>query len=290
MSVGAPRGRPLHGRVAIVTGASRGIGCGIAQRLGSAGATVIAAARTLEEGGHGSAARTAELIKERGGEAFAMPLDLESAENREALIADAVERAGRVDILVNNAGTAAYLPTDAMPLETARAQTDTYFLGPWHLCHLLLPHMKRNGEGWILNIGSCAVAPPEPPYGAYNRARGYEALYAALKSAMHRLSSGLAAELHVYGISVNVLAPVLAVYTPGLAALNLGITPDNPICEPVEDIAEAAVEMLSRAPGEYTAQVEYSHQFLERIGRSSMSLDGSQVVRRRPQKETESVR
>lgn len=276
---------PLAGRVAVVTGASRGIGCGIAQRLGSSGATVIAAARTLvERDGAGSATKTAELITRRGGKAIPMMLDLEKRESREALISGAIERAGRIDILVNNAGSPAYLPTDMMPLETARAQADAYFLGPWHLCHLVLPHMKRNGRGWILNVGSCAVAPPQPPYDAYNAARGNETLYAALKAAMHRLSTGLAAEVHEHNISVNVVAPVLAVYTPGLASVGLSITPDSPICEPVEDIAEAAVEMLIRSPREYTGQVEYSYQFLDRIGRSSMSLDGETVIRARSEK------
>jgi NAD(P)-dependent dehydrogenase (short-subunit alcohol dehydrogenase family) len=95
---------------------------------------------------------------------------------------------------------------------------------------------------------------------------------------MHRFSTGLAAELHSHNIAVNVVAPVLAVYTAGLAALNLGITADHPICEPVEDIAEAAVDILSRAPMEFTGQVEYSHQFLQRIGRSTSSLDGTRVI------------
>jgi NAD(P)-dependent dehydrogenase (short-subunit alcohol dehydrogenase family) len=243
---------------------------------------VIAAARTVNEGvDSGSATRTAELIKKRGGAAFPMSVDLENAASRAALIGGVLDRAGRIDIIVNNAGTAAYLPTEGMPLDTARAQVDTYFLGPWHLCHLVLPHMASNGGGWILNVGSCAVAPPEPPYGAYNTARGNEALYAALKAAMHRFSVGLAAEVHARNISVNVVAPVLAVYTPGLAALNLGITADNPICEPVEDIAEAAVAMLSRPPADYTGQVEFSYQFLDRIGRSTLSLDGTRVLKER---------
>jgi 3-oxoacyl-[acyl-carrier protein] reductase len=282
------RGRPLSGRVAIVTGASRGIGWGIAQRLAAAGAIVVAAARTLEDSDdRGSAVATARLIEQRGGRALAVELELERADSRESLIASAMERFGRIDILVNNGGTAAYLPTDKMPLASAVAQIDAYLLGPWHLCHLVLPHMKRQGRGWVLNVGSCAVAAPEPPYAAYNAARGNETLYAALKAAIHRLSTGLAAEIFADGISVNVVAPVLAVYTPGLASLNLGISPDSPICEPIEDIAEAAVAILESEPSKFTGRVEYSYQYLERLGRSTRSLDGRQVVKTRALKRSD---
>lgn len=271
----------FEGRIVIVTGASRGIGCAIAERLGSAGAIVVGAARTLRsENGRDSAEATAERIRQRGGKAIALPLDMERPESREALIADVIERYGRVDMLVNNAGTATYMPTDEMPLETARAQTETYFLGPWHLCHLVLPHMKRQGEGRILNIGSCVFMPPEQPYEAYNAARGYEALYAGLKTGLHRFSQGLAAEVYADRIAVNVLGPVGAVYTPGVAALNLGLTPDMAICEPPEDMAEAATEMLGR-PVEYTGQVEFSLHLLNRIGRSTLSLDGREIVKDR---------
>jgi NAD(P)-dependent dehydrogenase (short-subunit alcohol dehydrogenase family) len=214
---------------------------------------------------------------------------MESAKSREALIDEVADRAKRIDILVNNAGTATYLATDAMPLAIARAQTETYFLGPWHLCHLVLPHMKRQGTGRILNIGSCVHVPPEKPYAAYNATRGFETLYAGLKTGLHRFSQGLAAEVHASSIAVNVLGPVLAVYTPGLAALNLGLTPDMDICEPVEDMAEAALDILSR-PIDYTGHVELSYQHLDRIGRSTRSLDGLRVLIERPRKERQLAR
>jgi 3-oxoacyl-[acyl-carrier protein] reductase len=279
-----PQDRSLQGQVAIVTGASRGIGCAITERLASAGAQVFAAARTLDDPSRGGVQQTVDRISDRGGRAVPLHVDMESAKSREALISQVIEQAQRIDILVNNAGTATYLATDAMPLAIARAQTETYFLGPWHLCHLVLPHMKRQGKGRILNIGSCVYQPPEKPYEAYNAARGFETLYAGLKTGLHRFSQGLAAEVHAANIAVNVLGPVLAVYTPGVAALNLGLTPDMDICEPIEDMAEAALDILGQ-PMDYTGHVELSYQYLDRIGRSSRSLDGLRVVVERPRKE-----
>lgn len=268
----------LDGSIAIVTGASRGIGAAISERLGSAGATVIAAARTVEpDGDRGSAEETAERIRSRGGKAVAMQVDMQAPETREALIANTIKQFGRIDILVNNAGTADYRATDAMPLDVAMAQTETYFLGTWHLCHLVLPQMKRQGEGRILNIGSSVVRPPTLPYDEYMAARGYETLYGALKTAVHRFSQGLAAELHADNVAVNVVGPVAAVPTPGLLALDLGLTPDSEICERVEEMAEAALDMVCR-PISYTGQVEFSYDYLDRIGRSTMSLDGAEVV------------
>jgi NAD(P)-dependent dehydrogenase (short-subunit alcohol dehydrogenase family) len=270
--------KPLEGSIVIVTGASRGIGCAIAERLGSAGATIVAAARTMEASDDtGCATSTAERIRSRGGKAVAMHVDMQVPETLENLVTETIRQFGRIDILVNNAGTATYLPTDVMPLDTARAQTETYSLGTWHMCHLTIPHMKRQGQGRIFNIGSCVIFPPEPPYADYMATRGYETLYGALKAAIHRFSQGLAAELHADNIAVNVLGPVGAVLTPGLVALDLGLTPDMEICEIVEEMAEAALDIACR-PIEYTGQFELSYQFLDRIGRSTLSLDGKDVI------------
>jgi len=273
--------RSLKGKIAIVTGASRGIGAGIAERIAAAGAEVIVCARTVDgDPLKGTATATVERICTRGGKAHAMALDVTDANSREALIRAVVERFGRIDILVSNAGTADYQPTDSMSLAVAEAQIATYFTGPWHLASLVIPVMKRQGEGRILQIGSCVISPPEPPYAEYMAWHGHETLYASLKAAVHRFALGLAAELHADNIAVNVLGPVGAVFTPGLAALGLGVTADMPICEPVEDIAEAALDMLER-PTDYSGAFELSYNYLDRIGRSSRTLDGRGVARER---------
>ncbi len=99
----------LTGKTAIVTGASRGIGRGIAERLGSAGATVVLAARSLDQsqdGLSGTLQETAAAIEASGGKAIIIACDVESQQSRAALIAETIERTGRLDILVNNAGRA----------------------------------------------------------------------------------------------------------------------------------------------------------------------------------------
>jgi len=229
----------------------------------------------------GTAQETCDLINARGGRAVALPLDLEDAASRRALVTESIAREGRLDILVNNAGTAIYKKTDGMPLEEAFAQVQTYLLGPWDLCHQVLPHMKANGRGWIVNVGSCTTEPPTRPYADYNAQRGDETLYATLKAAMHRFSSGLAAELYDHNISVNVVAPVLAIFTPGIESLGWGLTADHEIMEPPEHIAEATLDLVCREPKECTGQVAFSYHYLDQVGRTTLSLDGMRVVQQR---------
>ncbi|RYD83652.1 MAG: SDR family NAD(P)-dependent oxidoreductase, partial [Sphingomonadales bacterium] len=215
----------LNGKIAIVTGASRGIGAAIAERIAAAGVEVICAARTVDgDPAQGTANATVERIRARGGKAHAMQLDLTDANSREALIRGVITRFGRIDILVNNAGTAIYKSTEEMLLSDVEAQTQTYFVGPWHLCNLVLSQMKKQGEGRILQIGSCVIFPPTEPFGPYMAGRGNEMLYGGLKAGIHRFALGLAAELHDQNIAVNILGPVGAVLTPGLQSLNLGLT------------------------------------------------------------------
>jgi NAD(P)-dependent dehydrogenase (short-subunit alcohol dehydrogenase family) len=276
--------RPLEGRVAIVTGASRGIGRAIAQRLGAAGATVVVAARARGPLSATEAARdTCEAIEACGGHAVAAPLELSDPASRAALIEDAIDRFGCVDILVNNAGTATYKLTEELSLDEAVGMIDAYLLGPWDLCHHVLPHMKTLDRAWIVNVGSVAAFEPEPPLDAVFAQRGPDTLYATLKAAMHRFTVGLAAELSGFNISVNLVAPVTGVWTPGLAGLGrAGLTAESPILEPVEHIAEAALDMLCREPRDHTGRIAMSHEYLAEIGRPTMTLDGREILRAVP--------
>lgn len=278
--------QPLAGRTAIVTGASRGIGKAIALRLASAGAHVVIGARSIETpvgGFAGTIHETAAAVRAMGGRVTPLAVDMTNAASREAFIRAAIEAGisttGGVDILVNNAGTAVYKHTWDYAFAEGLGQIEAYFTGPWHLCNLLIPHLIKRGGGSILNLGSSSVEKtPQPPYERHLQYFGNDVLYAALKAAVHRFTQGLAAELYSHNISVNVLAPVGGVFTPGLDSLGLGFKPDHPACEVVEQMAEAALDLVSRTPEQGTGLIAWSHKYLDEIRRPTMSLDGRSVV------------
>jgi 3-oxoacyl-[acyl-carrier protein] reductase len=274
--------RPLAGRAAIVTGASRGIGKAIALRLASAGAHVVAAARSLESptsGFTGTVHDTVAQIRDLGGTATPLALDTTDDASRVAFVAAAIAATGGVDILVNNAGTAIYKETWAFTPEEAAQQMETYFTGPWRLCNLLTPHMMARGQGWILNLGSSSVVKlPKEPFAQHMQYFGHDVLYASLKAAVHRFTVGLAAELYEHNVAVNLVAPVGAVYTPGLESLDIGFSADHPAAEIPEQIAEAALDLVSHPPRDRTGVIAWSYKYLDEIGRPTRSLDGRSVL------------
>ena len=274
----------LNGKVAIVTGASRGIGRGIAERLGSAGATVVISARSLEkshDGLSGTLHETVAAIEAAGGKAIAIACDVENEASRANLIAEVIARTGRIDILVNNAGRALHEPIESFTAAKTISQVQQYLVSPYELCRLAVPHMKKQGAGWIVNLGSSTAHAPEgPPYDDYTT-HGGAALYAALKSSIHRLSISLAAELMADNIAVNVVAPVGAILTPGVDALGVIGPGMEAYVEPVDHIAEAALALCSSEPKALTGKIAFSWMFLDEIGRTTRSLDGKTVITQR---------
>jgi 3-oxoacyl-[acyl-carrier protein] reductase len=274
----------LQGRVAVVTGASRGIGAAIAQRLASAGATVVLAARGVEasaDGLPGTVTEVARLIAGRGGRAVPMACDVEDDDSRAALVARVVGELGRLDILVNNAGRAVLDRVEDMTLAMARSQAEQYLFAPLDLSLHALSPMKAQGEGWIVNLGSDSALPIDVAALVKTQAGRTLALYGALKAAVHRASAGFAVGLYADNIAVNVVSPVGAIATPGVEALGLVTPQAQPYFERVEHIAEAALALVSRPPRDQTGVVAFSYRYLDQIGRSTMSLDGREVVQAR---------
>jgi NAD(P)-dependent dehydrogenase (short-subunit alcohol dehydrogenase family) len=270
-----------EGRVALVTGASRGIGAAIARRLASEGARVAAVARSLDsapEGVEGTLRETVAAIEADGGRAVAIQGDILDARSREEFTASCRERLGPIEILVNNATFGPYRPLVTFR-EREIAQTLEASVGaPLHLVQLVLPDFRAQGRGWILNISSATALHPEgPPYIDWQR-RGGSHLYACAKAALDRLTTGLAAELCGESIAVNALAPVAAVMTEGVRASGAGRWIEPSMIEPVEAMAEAALALVSGDPEKLTGRVAYSLRLLEELGRPIRTLDGRSAI------------
>ena len=273
----------LSGKTALVTGSSRGIGRAIAQRLAAEGATVVVTARSHERslsvrGGSASAlpgtiAETVELIEKAGGTALGVAADLEDTAQRDSLVDEVLDRTGRIDILVNNAGFADYGLVEEMCLDTFDRTVEHYLRTPFVLTKAAVPHMRKRGAGWIVNIGSVTGMSPVRPYREYNKTSG-DVVYASLKAALHRFTQGVAAELLDENIAVNCVGPSTAVRTPGAAQL----IPDTFPTEPVEYLAETVLAMCHLPAVERTGLVAFSLHYPWSQGLPVHSLDGASVL------------
>jgi NAD(P)-dependent dehydrogenase (short-subunit alcohol dehydrogenase family) len=267
----------LQGRVALVTGASRGIGAAIAERFAAEGASVAVTARSLDaHPDHlpGTLFEVADRIRKRGVRAATIGADLTEPSERPRIVREAEKALGPIDILVNNAAAAFYIPFERITPKRMRIAWELNVRAPFELAQLVVPGMRERGRGWIVNVSSAtAMNPQGPPYPDFYRTGG-ATLYGLTKAALDRLTTGLAAELSGDGIAVNSLAPVAAVMTPGVAAL--GIVPDVPeLVEPVELMAEAAVAVASGDPAVLTGRILYTKPLLDELGREVRAVDGS---------------
>jgi NAD(P)-dependent dehydrogenase (short-subunit alcohol dehydrogenase family) len=282
------QGPDLSGKVALVTGSSRGIGRAIAQRLAAAGATVVVTARSLSTPAAGERAgaavtvsgtleETVHLIEAAGGKAIALAADIEDEVQCRALVDRAAAAAGgRLDVLVNNAGFADFLAIADMSLETFDRTFMHYVRAPFLLSQAAIPYMRKAGAGWIVNISSQDALPPTRPFPPYEKDRGYAA-YAAAKAALNRLTQGMAAELEQDNIAVNVVGPSTAIRTPGADS----IIPEDYPTEDVEYLAETVLAMSHLPAAERTGLIGFSMHFPWHHTIEVRSLDGVGTLPRR---------
>jgi len=263
-------GRRLEGTVALVTGASRGIGQAIAELFAREGAAVVCAARTLHEGDHpleGSLSRTVENIRKEGGQAEAVTADISREPDCLALVARTEELLGPVDVLVNNAALNYYVPiVDYATNRWIRAFAVNVH-GPFMLAKAVLPEMIRRGRSSaIVNISSgAAIGPGRGPYEDKTVRGG--TMYGATKAALERFTQGLAQELSAHGnIAVTAVSPSQVVPTPGTVFHELVSGMDDPRGEPVELMARAALLLASEPPERVNGRVTYSQQILREFG------------------------
>jgi citronellol/citronellal dehydrogenase len=254
----------MNGRVALVTGTSRGLGKAIAKRFAAEGATVALTARTLEPDpkDHGCLRQTLQEITDAGGTAVAIAADLSNAEDRERLFSEVAERVGAPDILVNNAAVTFLRPLDEFPERRVRLMMEMHVLAPLHLTQLAIPAMRERGGGWVLNVTSVGGDMPEgPPFTDFDRSAGF-GIYGTVKAALNRLTKSLAAELYDDGIAVNAAAPTNPVATEGAGALDLAKSDT----EGIELITETAYRLCTGDPKLLTGQIAHTQTFLRDAG------------------------
>jgi len=277
----------LDGRVAIVTGASRGLGKAIAMKLAAEGAAVAVVARTeqvWDERLPGTIGETVAQIEAAGGRAVAVRADLLERADRARLVEEARAALGPITILVNNAaftapgrppkpGAEAGARERRAPAATGATATANlsrsdwptflttplgayerhFVIGPfasYELMQLVVPDMVAAGRGAIVNVTSGASRMPgDGPYP--DRSEGVLAGYGGAKAALEHLTQCTAYDLADSNIAVNALSPSKAILTPGVAYYSK----DFEDLAPEEDFAEAAVRLLTVDPTVITGRV-----------------------------------
>ena len=235
----------LSGKVALVTGASRGVGAAIAVALAEHGADVACAARATADAPQktpGTLDETVARIEAAGGSGLAVPTNLAQPDEVEAMVATTVDHFGRLDILVNNAAVTFVGDLD-IPLRRHEILMAINLTAPLVACHAAAPHLKAAGGGRILNVSSVAALLPIPGLMSYGIS----------KIGLEHLTVDAARILQVDGIAVNCFRIDLAVASEGFIANTPGV--DRSTWEPCEVAAEGVIWMLQQ-PATYSGRRE----------------------------------
>jgi 3-oxoacyl-[acyl-carrier protein] reductase len=237
----------LTGKVAVVTGASKGIGAGIAKSLAAAGASVVVNYASDKSG----ADAVVKAITAAGGKAVTVQGDVSKTTDAQGIIAAALSNFGKLDIVVNNSGVYAMAPLEAITEDAFHKQFNVNVLGTLLVTQAALPHLKQGAS--VINIGSLVsrITPPG------------SAIYTGTKGAVDAITGVLSLELGPKGIRVNALNPGL-VETEGTHSAGfigsdfhkgaVASTPLGRIGQP-RDIAEIAVFLASDEAGWLTGQL-----------------------------------
>lgn len=241
----------LAGQVVIITGASSGIGEATARRLAAHGARVVIAARRTER-----LDTLARAIDPTGSRVLVVGGDVTSDADRRKLVEATLKKFGRIDALVNNAGYGTRGPVEIVPIEAIRENFETNVFALIALTQLVLPLMRAQGSGCIVNIGSVAG----------RIARPLSSIYDATKHALEALTDGLRGELKPFGVRVTLIRPGFIVtefidaaskasdqytdkagpYTPFLAGFRVGYQKLRHVAGVPDDIARLVEKALTR--------------------------------------------
>jgi NAD(P)-dependent dehydrogenase (short-subunit alcohol dehydrogenase family) len=271
----------LKGRNVVVTGASRGIGAAIAQRVAAEGANVVITARTLDKHDHlaGSLNETLDKCRGFGTKVAVVVSDLADGDDRTRIIPEAVDAlGGPIDILVNNAAAGIHQLSAEIPLRRRRIMFEVNFHAPIDLAQAVIPAMRDRGEGWIINLssgGARLIDGPPFPLSALGTTNG---TYGSTKAALNKFTNVLGAELYGSGIRINTVEPDKPVATEGaIAHLGDRLDPNNYV--PAEILVEATLA-LATCPPELTGRVLIDAPLLHELGVTVMTLDGTRELSR----------
>ena len=262
----------LAGKVAVITGASRGIGAAIAYRYAQEGASIVVSARTVREGDHflsGSINSVVDCINNADGQAYGVKADLSNEEDRINLIEQAYSVYGSVDILVNNAAVTYFAPVRDFTQKHFELMMSVQVYGAFHLCQLVLPAMIESQSGRILNISSHAALHPQVDSGS-----GSSTVYGMCKATLERFTTGLASDLYSENIGVNAISPGL-VATPGVKFHKLINERNENNVTPIEHIAEASLRLVYGNAQDMTGRITYAAEILEEFSLQPVQLIGS---------------
>jgi 3-oxoacyl-[acyl-carrier protein] reductase len=237
----------LHGKVALVTGGSKGIGAAIAAALAAEGARVVVNYASSKAGADAVVA----AIRDAGGEAIAVQADVSDADQAQALVTRAVQEFGRLDVLVNNSGVYEMGPLEQMTQDQYRRMFDINVLGVLLTTQAALDHLGEGGS--VINVSSSitTIAPAN------------SAVYTGSKGAVDAITRVLAKELGPRGIRVNAILPGMVETEGSIAAGYIGsdmqtgivaMTPLGRVGQP-DDISGVAVFLASDDAGWVTGQL-----------------------------------
>lgn len=264
-------GYDLRGKVALVTGASRGVGAAVAVALAEAGASVACAARSTAEAPQrtpGTLDDTVRRISEAGGTAIAVATNLADPAEVEAMVATTVEQLGGLDIVVNNAAITFVGDID-IPQSRHDLVMAVNLQAPLITSRVAVPHLRAAGGGRILNVSSVAALVPFPGLMSYGMS----------KIALERLTVDLARQLQHDSIAVNCFRIDLPVASEGFVANTPGA--DRSTWEPCEVAAEGVLWMLQQ-PASYSGRRESMLGLRQREGimasQAAVPTDGVPVT------------
>lgn len=245
----------IRDRVAIITGASRGIGKAIALRLAGEGVHIVVAAKSTTEDPRipGTIQATADAVQALGVKALAVQCDVRQADAIDAVVEQTLSAFGRIDILVNNAGAIWVQPLDNTPERRLDLVMEVNFRGPFLFCQKVIPHMRKSGWGHIINM-----SPPVEP----DQVAGKIA-YMASKFCQTLLAQGLGVELKGSGIACNALWPRTLVESLAVQNWKMGEPRD---WRKADILADATLAILRNDPKSYTGQALIDEEVLRAAG------------------------